>query len=222
MRGAAILTAVLWVVLLLAAGYATYRVALGYPRPSEPHAHLARREVAFLEAAAEAMFPSGGAIPLSGREACLPRYVDRYFAALHSGKRLQIRLLLLFFEQATILFPGPGRGGRRRFSSLAPAQRDAVLHAWAGSRMFARRLVVTALRGVLTLGYLGHPVALRHLGLAPRAIEVPVCEADLLYPRAGLHPDTIAWTEADLTPPSDGTPIDLSGPLHPDYAEGRT
>jgi hypothetical protein len=29
----------------------------------------------------------------------------------------------------------------------------------------------------------------------------------------------IRYTREDLTAPSDGTPVDLAGPLHPDYAE---
>ena len=35
--------------------------------------------------------------------------------------------------------------------------------------------------------------------------------------RIGAHPDTIRLTEADLWK-SDGTPLDLDGPIHPDYA----
>ena len=68
------------------------------------------------------------------------------------------------------------------------------------------------------MGYLGDPVVMRHLRVAPLAIDSPVCEADLLYPAIGARPDTIALGPADLTPPSDGTPLDLDGLLHPDYA----
>ena len=32
----------------------------------------------------------------------------------------------------------------------------------------------------------------------------------------------IGLSRADLTPPSRGVPLDLSGPLHPDYAEPGT
>ena len=71
------------------------------------------------------------------------------------------------------------------------------------------------------MGYLGHPVVLRHLGLAPYAIDTPVLRSDLLYPRAGRHPSTNSLTPADLTAPSDGTPLDLQGPRHADYAEKR-
>ena len=115
------------VLLLAALAYAVYRLAGGYPPSRKPTSLLARHEAAFLDTAAEAMFPSGGAIPLSGLEADVPGYVDRYLAALHPRKRLQIRLLLMFFEQATIFFPAPGRLGFRRFSSLSVEQRLAAL-----------------------------------------------------------------------------------------------
>lgn len=209
------------VLVVSALAYTVWRLALGYGAPRRATRQLFRHEVAFLDAAAEAMFPEGGAIPLSGLEADLPGYVDRYVDTLPSKKQFQIRLLLLLFEQATIFFPAPGRGGFRRFSALGVAQRLAVLEGWNDSGWFVRRLIFMALRAVLTMGYLSHPVALRHLRFAPLAIRSPISEADLLYPRIGFHPDSLILTREDLTPPSDGTPIDRDGPLHPDYAGGR-
>jgi hypothetical protein len=67
------------------------------------------------------------------------------------------------------------------------------------------------------MGYLGHPVAMRAVRLAPFDFPSPVCEADLLYPRVGQAPETIRFTEADLWA-SDGTPLRADGPVHPDYA----
>jgi hypothetical protein len=197
------------------------RLALGYPR-TRGLPHLAAREVVFIESVSEAMFPVDGAIPVSGLEADLPGYVDRYLPRLQPAKAFQIRLLLLLFEQATIFFPGPGTGGFRRFSSQSLDARVAVLGRWQQSRLGPRRFVFAVLRAVLTMGYLGHPAVLRRLRLAPLAFETPVCEADLLYPPIGQGPDAIAFGPDDLTPPSDGTPLDLSGPFHPDYAEARS
>jgi len=211
---------ILWLLLALFAAYAFARLFLGYPRPRSAHRVLAPREAAFLDAGAEATFPADGAIPLSGREADLPGYVDGFLAALAPHLRLQVRAMLMLFEQATIFFPATGRGGRRRFSSLTPEQRVEVLEGWSGSRFFLRRLAFTALRAVLTMGYLGHPVAMRHLQLAPFDFPTPVCEADLLYPRVGAHPDSIRWTAADLWA-SDGTPLSPDEPVHPDYAGNR-
>ncbi|MCZ6465590.1 MAG: hypothetical protein O7A09_14765 [Proteobacteria bacterium] len=211
-----------WLLVIVLLAYAVQRLWLGYPRPARACEWLAPREVHFLEAAADALFPSGGAMPISGREADLPRWVDDYLVVLPRSKRTQIRLLLLLFEQATLFFPAPGplwKRGWRRFSALDTEQRSDVLRAWSRSSLYLRRLVFMALRAVLTMGYLGHPATLRHLRLAPYRIESPITEADVLYPRIGQHPDDNPLTPSDITAPSDGVPIDLDGPLHPDYEE---
>jgi hypothetical protein len=94
----------------------------------------------------------------------------------------------------------------------------AVLADWQRSRFFPRRLVFASLRAILTMGYFADPAVLRALGLAPCRVARPVAEADLLYPPIGRPRSAIRFTRADLTPPSDGTPL-LGAPLHPDYAE---
>ena len=212
----------LWLFLIAAAGcsgYAGYRIFLGYPRPAAGLAILAPREARFLDAVADATFPAGGAIPLAGLDAGLPRYVDRWLAALAARQRLLIRALLFLMEQATLVFPAPGRGGFGRFSSLTLDQRESVLRAWAESSLFARRLVFMSLRAILTMGYLGHPTAMRHLRLAPYAFESPILQADVLYPPIGQASQNNPVSAKDVTPPSDGTPLDLSGPVHARYAE---
>lgn len=209
----------LWLILAFVIAYGTWRLFLGYPRPRESYRLLAAREVAFLDSAVAAVFPPGGAIPLAGADAGISRYADGFLASLPPHLRLQVRAMLMLFEQATIFFPAPGPRGWRRFSALSPDQQVAVLTGWSGSRLFLRRIAFTALRAVLTMGYLAHPSAMRAVNLAPFAVDSPVCEADLLYPSIGAHPDEIALTSADLTAPSDGTPLRLDGPLHPDFAE---
>ena len=208
-----------WAAVLATAAYAVAQVALRYPAASQSHRVLTRAEAAFIDAAAEAMFPAGGAIPASGREANLPAYTDRLLQASHPRQRFLMRLLFFLVEHATLFFPAPGRFGLRRFSSLSYEQQLGVLDGWSDSRMFARRLVFTSLRAILTMGYFAHPPVLRQLHLAPHAIDTPVCEADLLYPPIGALPAAIRHTRRDLTPMSDGTPIDLDGPLHRTYVE---
>lgn len=206
--------------LVAAVVYGVHRFGRGYAPVPAGFAHLARHEVAFLDAAADALFPPGGAVPQSGREANVPAYVDRYVAAVSAQTRLLMRLLFFLVEQVTFFLPGPGRGGRRRFSSLDAHQRVAVLEAWRTSRFFPRRLVFTSLRAILTLGYFAHPAVLRELSLAPLEITPAVCEADLLYPRAGQRSDGIRRTRAELRA-SDGTPLDPHGPLHSAYRVER-
>jgi Gluconate 2-dehydrogenase subunit 3 len=195
------------------------RLFAGYPRLTRPLEWLSAREVAFVEAAGETLLPPGGAVPPSAREVDLAGYVDRYVAAQPPRTRLLMRLLFLLVEQATLVLSAPGRGGRRRFSSLDAEQRVAVLRGWEESRLFARRLVFTSLRAIVSMGFLNHPRVARQLGLAPRAIATPVLEPDLLYPPVGQPRSAIRYTRADLTAPSDGTPLAPDAPLRPDFAE---
>lgn len=208
---------ILWLLVLALAAWVLARVFWGYPPPPYPTRSLGRREVAFLEAAATATFPPGGAISASGADAGVGAYTDRWMATLHPRMRLLMRLLFFLVEHATLFFPAPGWQGFRRFTTLLPGQQSAVLDGWATSRSRARRLVFQSMRAIVTMGYFAHPPVLRQLGLEPRAIESPVCEADLLFPAIGKSPDSIAHTR--VGPPSDGTPIDLSGPVDPRYAE---
>ena len=210
---------IVWLLLGCAAAYGLTRVALGYPRPGERYECLNRAEAALVEGAAGAMFPPGGAIPESGLDADLPGYMDRLLAASHPRQRRQLHMLFFLIEHATLCFPAPGRGGLRRFSSLSHDQRVDVLQDWATSNLFFRRLCFTSLRALLTLGYFAHPPVTRRLGVAPPAVETPVCEADLLYPPIGAGPEAIAFTADDLTEPSDGTPILPGAPRHRRYVE---
>lgn len=212
----------MWLSLLavVALGYAVCRVFVGYPRPPRPMAVLARSEVACVAGAAEATFPAGGGIPASGLDADLPGYTDRLMAAAHPRMRVLMHLLFFLIEHATLFFPAPGSGGRRRFSALSLEQRAAALEGWRTSRLFPRRLVFASLRAILAMGYFAYPAVLRQLGLAPYEIPTPIAEVDLWYPRVGASRASIRLGPADVTPPSDGTPIPLSAPLHPAYREG--
>jgi hypothetical protein len=188
-----------------------HRLVLGYPRPERRHLVLRASEVAFLNAAAATFFPAGGAMPLDGEQADLPGYADSYLQSLPVRQRRSVRLLFLLFEHATIVFPAQGVGAFRRFSSLTEEQRTSVLRSWSESRLYLRRLAFIALKAVLIMGYFGHPSNLRDLGLQPFTFDTPICEADLLYPPIGEPRSSIRHTQADVTPPSDGTPLRDAG-----------
>ena len=172
----------------------SWRFLAGYSADASPRAVLARRETAFVQAAAEALFPPSEGLPLSGAQADLPSYADGYLADLPARQRGLVRALFALFEQATLIWPAPGRGGFKRFSSLSPEQRMAVLEAWEGSRSSLRRMCLTALKAVLILGYVGHPESLAALGLAPWKIDSPQVAADFLYPPIGQGQDAILPT----------------------------
>ncbi len=182
---------------------------------------LSRREYAFVEAAADVMFPRGGALEPSGSDAGVARYMDSFVASQPRRLRVLIHLLFFLCEYAAVFFPLGGRAGFRPFTWLSPEARVRYLDSWRTSSWAPRRLVFTSLRAIVTLGYLADPAVLRALGLAPKAIESPACEADLLWPRVGERRDQLPYRREHLTDPSTGLPLALDAPLHPDYAEKR-
>ena len=199
-----------------------WRAFGGYARPRTALRGLAPREAALLEAAADALFPSGGALP-AGREAAVSAWCARWLAALPPGTRFLVRCLVALFEHATLLFPAPRWDGFRRFSSLDVARRGEVLEAWRTSRWFLRRLVFTSLRAIVTQAYFADAAVLRALRLAPFEIRPPVTFADTLFPPIGRPRSAIRFRAAEvevpgpLDRPPAGAPLDLAGPLHPDY-----
>ena len=210
----------MWLLAALLVLWVGLRVFGGFPRLPASCATLTRREHAFLSAAADAIFPRGGAIDPSGTDAGVPGYLDRYLGVLPPRTRFLMRLLFFLLEHATLFFPAGGPSGLRRFSKLSQSAQLTYLVGWQRSRFFVRRLVFTSLRSILTMGYLSHPDVQRALNLAPKKIDTPVCEADLLWPRIGERPDQIRYTPEDLTPPSDESPLAADAPLHPDYEAG--
>jgi hypothetical protein len=208
-----------WIALAVVCTWIAARVAGGYPSLARSYKVLWRSEVATLAAVSEAMFPPGGEIASSGLDAGLPAYVDRWMSVSQPRIRKLMHALFFLVEHATLFFPAPGRQRRRRYSALTLEQRIAVLDAWGKSSLSLRRLVFVSLRSILTMGYFAHPPVLRQLGVAPLAIATPVCEADLLYPPIGKPRSAVRYRREDLTPPSDGVPLALDAPLHPDFAE---
>ena len=193
------------------------RFGAGYADPPVGLAVLHRGEVAFVEAATEVLFPDGAGLPVVGRDAGLALYVDRHLGALPPTQRLQIRALFLLFEHLPLVLPARAPGGRDRFSSQPPASRIAVLERVARHSDLRIRLLFTALRAVLALGYLGHPANLHALGLAPFAIEPAVSDAELLFPRIGALPMAIGFVPADRTDATARPPLDPEGPRHGAY-----
>jgi hypothetical protein len=203
------------------AAWALARAFAGYPPRDPARRVLAPRELALLAAAGDTVFPPAGPLPLSGCEAGIPAHVDHWLALMPRRNRLLVRLLLGFFEHATLLFPAPGGlSGLRRFSRLDLDQRAALLEAWGRSPLRVRRIVFTSLRTVLTSAYFASPGVLRATGLAPLAFETPVVDADLLYPRIGGRREEIAWRPEDRSPPGPRPPLDPHGPLHRGYEAG--
>jgi hypothetical protein len=195
-------------VLLVVLALFVLRLLGGYPQSKVVTARLSRGEVAFLEAAAGALAPPvEGALARAGAEAELPSFIDEYLTALPRRQARLIRLLLVSFEHATLVFPARGQGGFSRFSKLSSAQREALLREWESSRLAVRRTLFTALKALLVMGIVAHRDNLAHLGLTPWDIGSPVIESDLLYPPVGQPSSAIVFGEDDLSPVRDASPL---------------
>ncbi|HVY45725.1 MAG TPA: hypothetical protein VHB21_07590 [Minicystis sp.] len=144
-------------------------VSFGYPKPAFAAKNLARKEQAIVAAVADAMFPKGGPIPLSGTEAGLVGYMDAYVGRMPNPSRLLCRLLLRLLEHGPWLF-GPRR---TRFTRLSQRERLAALDDMRTSSIYFRRVAFLSMRTMLTMGYLANGDVARsmRMPLAPLAGE---------------------------------------------------
>jgi hypothetical protein len=137
-------------------------LALGYPPPRLPTTRvLSAKEQAIVAACADALFPPGGPIPLSGTEAGVVEYMERYVARAPRATRALIRLLFHAVEHGPWLF-GPRRA---RFTRLAPEERRAALDRMARSPIYFRRVTFLSLRTMLSMGYLANAEVSRSIGI---------------------------------------------------------
>lgn len=155
--------ALAWILPVLAAAVLIARaLVLGYPAPRLRRGSLlGRKEQAIVAACADALFPPGGPIPLSGTEAGLVEYMDGYLGGLPALPRLLGRLLFHSIEHGPWLF-GPRRV---RFTRLSHADRVAALRAMAESSMYFRRVSFLSMRAMMTMGYLAHPEVAKTMGV---------------------------------------------------------
>jgi hypothetical protein len=139
-------------------------VFFGYPPAELPGGALfSRKEQAVVAAAADALFPPGGPIPLSGTEAGLVAYVDAYVAGLPPTPRLLGRLLFHLVEHGPWIW-GPRRV---RFTRLRPEERIQALRELQESALYFRRVSFLSMRAMMTMGYLGCPAVARKMGMVP-------------------------------------------------------
>ncbi len=133
----------------------------GYPRGPLRGSILGRREQAFVAAAADAFFPAGGPIPVSGAEAGAVRYFDGYLRRSRRTQRFLMRLLFAFTELGPLVFGLR----RRRFSRLTVAERLVFLAEAAQSRIYFRRVAFISLRALMTMAYLANDDVARTMGM---------------------------------------------------------
>ena len=98
---------------------------------------LSPKEYAVARAAAEALLVD---VPVSPD--AVARGIDAELALAGDPMRTDMKTVLKLMEHGTVLSFKP-----RRFTALSPAQRRAVLHDWATSRINLRRAAFGALKG---------------------------------------------------------------------------
>jgi hypothetical protein len=134
---------------------------LGYPPASLSHSTLSAKEQAIVAACADALFPPGGPIPLSGTDAGLVPYMDHSIRRLPRATAFLIRLLFLLIEHGPWIF-GPRLA---RFTRLRPDERVHALRSMATSRIYFRRVAFLSLRTMLSMGYLANEAVAQRIGI---------------------------------------------------------
>jgi hypothetical protein len=153
---------------------------LGYSRTSFRGRVLSAPEQAIIAAAADALFPHAGPIPLSGTEAGLVAYMDDSLADLQPGTRFLIRVLFFFVEHGPWVF-GPRR---RRFTRLTHDERIEALRTMQTSRVYFRRVAFLSLRTLLSIAYLANERVADRIGMTPHPAPF---EAKRRGPAPSLH-----------------------------------
>lgn len=156
------MTLALSLVSLFAVAALVYGVVLGYPPARQGAPLLNAKEQAVLAASADAFFPGGGALPISGSEAGILGYMNTTLGASPPRTRLLLRLLLRLVEHGPWLF-----NLSRRFTRQSPAERIKTLQAWGDSRIYFLRISFTSLRTLVSMAYLANSRVTSIIGAVP-------------------------------------------------------
>lgn len=141
------------------------RLRSGYGPPQLTDALMNHREQAIVAAFANAFFPPGGPIPMSGTEAGVTRYFDDYLKRSAPLQRLLIRLLLRYLELEPFVF-GPRAS---RFSKLPHTEQLASLESTGTSSIYFRRVSFISLRALMTMAYLANEEVARAIRMTQSA-----------------------------------------------------
>jgi hypothetical protein len=123
---------------------------------------LGAKEQAVIAAAADAFFPRGGLLPVSGTEAGTLAYLSDTLRDAPPRTRFLMRLLFVFVEHGPWIF-----NLRARLTRQTPAQRVETLQAWADHPIYFLRVTFTSLRTLVSLAYLSNSRVVRAMGAEP-------------------------------------------------------
>ena len=126
--------------------------------------YLHRREYTIVAALANTVFPPGNAIGLSGTDARVPEYIDRWLDGQGAAKAGEFRMMMMLFEHGTAAF-----GLRvRRFTDLDAEARERYLRRWETTRLYSRRMLAMALKSALGIAYFAYPGVQERIGVQHR------------------------------------------------------
>ena len=125
---------------------------------------LTQRDRAIVAAAADTMFPAGGAFDADGDDAGVVDYVDDYLERLPRLDRMQ---LLAFFRLFDAGLAWSEKNAGARFHTADSITRREYLSSWENSPSYTRRMGFQGMRMVLTMAYTEHPDVKLAMGLTP-------------------------------------------------------
>ncbi len=126
--------------------------------------YLRKREYTIVAALADTIFPPGNDIGLSGTDARVPEYIDRWLEGQGEAKAGEFRMMMMLFEHGTAAF-----GLRvRRFTNLSTQARENYLRRWETTRLYSRRMLAMALKSALGIAYFAHPEVQKRIGMQHR------------------------------------------------------
>ena len=87
-------------------------------------------------------------------------YIDRYVGYFPPHLKMGFPLGLLLLEYGSFLFAGK----LKRFSMLAPEEREKYVKGWIDSRWQLRRELIRGVKALVMVAYYSHPEVMEHIG----------------------------------------------------------
>lgn len=119
--------------------------------PEAPYLHVSADEARFLDALAEAVFPTGGTPALGGASASVARYMDLVLSGLVGTQRELIRISMHALDNLARVHGGAA------FSDLPADRAEAQIRDWLASPNGVERGLAQSLYLFVVMGYTAHP-----------------------------------------------------------------
>lgn len=159
---------------------------------------LTRMEADVVDALAAAFFPPGGALEFDSNDTHIVSYVDRFISQLPRPEQVKIRALLQLIERG---YAARALNPLARFSQATESQQSDFLRELESSSSAARRGVFQALRSMVTIAYMEHPLVRAQMG-APDHEFVGMISAEEAAALVAPESASVEQSEVVDVPPS--------------------